>query len=397
MTRCDEQPGVMGRTVFRRIQGHRHESLVAGRGAAARPVVCRGARGAQDEIVLGQSASFTGSFASQAAAYRDGALLYLNEVNRRGGIHGRKIRLVSLDDQYKPELAVENTIKLIEQHGAFALTHYTWTPVARAVIPVATKYKVPFFAPYTGASDVYRASSPMVFTVRASFHAELEAIIRHVTTLGIRRIAFVRYTSKTGDELLAELEPLLKKYGATLVGTGSMANNSAQPKDAIRQLAPVEAQAVLLGVSGTDAVSFIQGYEAATGRKAQYYARSLVGARQLAQELGDQAFGISVTQLVPNPFKQVVEVSKEYNRLLKGRAAGAQPDYISLEGFIAAKVFCEALKRTGPAPTRVGFLQTLSQMKVDVGGFEVSFSPGNHNGSDFVDMTMIGRNGRPIN
>ena len=351
------------------------------------------------EIVLGQSGSFSGSFAAQAAAYRDGALLYFREVNRRGGIHGRKIRLVSLDDLYQPDLAVENTVKLIERHNAFALIHYTWTPIARAAIPVATKYQVPFFAPYTGASDIYKSSSPVVFTVRASFQAELEMIVRHVTTLGIRRIAFVRYTSKTGDELQAELQPLLEKYGATLVGTGSMENNSAQPENAIRQLAPVDAQAIVLGVSGSDAVAFVKGYGAATGRRPPYYARSLVGAGQLAEELGDQAFGISVTQLVPNPFKQVVDVSKEYNRLLNSAdTTGAKkPDYISFEGFIAAKVLCEALRRAGPALTRAGFLQALSAMKVDLGGFEVKFSPDNRNGSEFVDMTMIGRQGRPIN
>jgi branched-chain amino acid transport system substrate-binding protein len=258
---------------------------------------------------------------------------------------------------------------------------------------------VPFFAPYTGASDIYKSSSPVVFTVRASFQAELEMIVRHVTTLGIRRIAFVRYTSKTGDELQAELQPLLEKYGATLVGTGSMENNSAQPENAIRQLAPVDAQAIVLGVSGSDAVAFVKGYGAATGRRPPYYARSLVGAGQLAEELGDQAFGISVTQLVPNPFKQVVEVSKEYNRLLNSAdTTGAKkPDYISFEGFIAAKVLCEALRRAGPALTRAGFLQALSAMKVDLGGFEVKFSPDNRNGSEFVDMTMIGRQGRPIN
>jgi branched-chain amino acid transport system substrate-binding protein len=105
----------------------------------------------------------------------------------------------------------------------------------------------------------------------------------------------------------------------------------------------------------------------------------------------------SVTQLVPNPFKQVAEVSKEYNRLLKSSGSAAKPDYISFEGFIAAKVLCEALKRTKQPLTRAGFLQTLSTMRVDVGGYEVAFRPGNQNGSEFVDMTMIGRDGRLIN
>ena len=351
------------------------------------------------DIVLGQSGSFSGSFAAQAEAYRDGALLYFREVNRRGGIHGRKVRLVSLDDLYQPELAVENTVKLIERHNAFALVHYTWTPTARAAIPVAAKYQVPFFAPYTGASDIYQSSSPGVFTVRASFRAELEMIVRHVTTLGIRRIALVRYTSQTGDELQAELQPLLAKYGATLVGTGRMENNSARPEDAVRQLAQADAQAIVLGVSGSDAVAFVKGYGAATGRKPPYYARSLVGAGQLAEELGDQAFGISVTQLVPNPFKQVAEVSKEYNRLLRTSdlPGTKKPDYISFEGFIAAKVLCEALRRAGPALTRAGFVQALSALQADLGGFEVKFGPNHRNGSDFVDMTMIGREGRPIN
>lgn len=360
-------------------------------------VLCIAQEVSDNEIVLGQSASFTGSFSEQATAYRDGALLYFDEVNRRGGIHGRKIRLVSLDDKYSAELAVANTRKLIEEEKAFALIHYTWTPIARATIPVATRYKVPFFAPYTGASDVYRSSSPYVFTVRASFNAELEMIVRHLSTLGMRKIAFVRYTSKTGDELLADLQPLLKKYDASLSGIGFIANNSARPEEAVKQLADVDAQAVLLGVSGTDAVTFIKAYEAKTGRKHQYFARSLVGVKQLSAELGEQAFGISVTQLVPNPFKQVQAVNKEYNRLLGAKNPAATPDYISLEGFIAAKVLCEALMQTGPKLTRAAFLNTLSSLKIDVGGFLVHFRPGNRNGSEFVDMTMIGRGGRVIN
>lgn len=351
----------------------------------------------RSDIVLGQSASFTGSFASQAAAYRDGALLYINEVNRQGGIHGRRIRLVSLDDQYKPDLAIQNTLTLLETHKVFALTHYTWTPIARAVIPVATENKVPFFAPYTGAADVYKSKSPMVFTVRASFQAELETIIRHVTTLGMRDIALVRYTSKAGEELQADVQRLMEKYQAKLVGTGSMHNNSGQPDNAIRQLASVSAQAVLLGVSGSDAVAYVRGYEAATGRKPQYYARSLVGASQLAQDLGDQAFGIAVTQLVPSPYKQVAKVSKDYNRLLASSGTNAKPDYISFEGFIAAKVLCEALRRTAPPLTRAAFLQTLATLRLDAGGYEVAFRPGNQNGSEFVDITMIGRDGRMIN
>lgn len=351
----------------------------------------------KDEIILGQSASFSGSFLEQAAAYRDGALLYFDELNRRGGVHGRKVRLVSLDDKYNPELAVANTKKLIEEYNATALIHYTWTPIARAVIPIASQYKVPFFAPYTGANDVYRSNSDYVFTVRASFQAELEMLVRHLTTIGIRNIAVIRYTSKTGDELLNDLQPLLKKFNATLVGIGKMENNSARPDEAIAGLANVDAQAIILGVSGADAVAFINGFHAKTGRPLPYFARSLVGAQQLSKELGDKAYGISITQLVPNPHKQILPINKEYSRLLAKTRPGAKPDFISFEGYIAAKVISEALMRTGPKLDRSRLHSALSNLgKLDLGGFEINFKDGSKNGSEYVGITMIGKNGRII-
>ena len=298
--------------------------VCAGAGARA-PVPAPG-----DDIVLGQSASFSGSFSEQAIAYRDGALLYFDEVNRRGGIHGRKIRLVSRDDRYDVNLALSNTSKLIDEDRAFALVLYTWTPIARAVIPVAAERRIPFFAPYSGATDVYRSGSPYVFTIRASYFAELEMIVRHLSMLGMHDIALVRYTSKTGDELQTDLETLLRKYNGKLAGIGKMANNSANAADAVRQLASVNAHALLLGVSGSDAVAFIKAFETENKRKLPYFARSLVGARQLTSELGNQAAGIAITQLVPNPFSSPLPVVREYNRLLQ-RDAKATPDYISLE------------------------------------------------------------------
>lgn len=355
------------------------------------------AEGAGNEIVLGQSASFTGSFSEQAIAYRDGALLYFDEINRRGGIHGRKIRLVSRDDRYDVELALSNTRKLIDEDKVFALMLYTWTPIARAVIPVATERRVPFFAPYSGATDIYRSGSPYVFTIRASFFAELEMIVRHLSMLGMHDIALVRYTSKTGDELQTDLEALLKKYNGKLTGVGTMVNNTADAAAAVRQLSNMNPHALLLGVSGSDAVAFVKAFEADGKRKPPYFARSLVGAKQLTSELGKQASGIAITQLVPNPFKKVLPVVKEYNRLLLAKDAQATPDYISLEGFIAAKVFCEALARSGPNPSRSTFLETMAKLgRLDIGGFEVNFTPANRNGSEYASITLIGRNGRPI-
>lgn len=354
---------------------------------------------ADDSILIGQSASLTGVFAEQAIAYRDGALLYFDEVNRTGGINGRKIKLISLDDKHDNALAVENTKKLVEEENVVALMNYTWAPTVRAVIPLVTKYKIAFFAPYTGAADVYRSANPYVFTIRASNIAELEMIVRHLTTLGLKKVAIARYSGTVGDELVVGLQNLLQKYGAKLVSEGQMKPDSGDITNAVKKLLATDADAMILGISGTDAVKFIHKFNADNGRKIPYFARSLIGAKQLIHDLGIESAGIAVTQLVPNPYKQTMALTKEFRALSLKRSASAAPDYLSLEGYIAARVMCEALQKTGEKKiTRNGLIETIAHLgKINVGGFELNFTPENHNGSEFVDLTMIGRDGKIMN
>ena len=353
---------------------------------------------ADDSILIGQSGSFTGSFSEQGIAYRDGALLYFDEINQRGGINGRKIKLSSLDDKHENALAVENTKKLVKEDNVIALMNYTWTPTVRAAIPLVSKYKIAFFAPYTGAEDIYRSNNPYVFTIRASFSAELEMIIRHLATLGFKKIAVAGYSGAVGNELLEDIKRLAKNYGAKVVAAGLAVPNSGDINGAVKQLHGVDADAIVLGLSGTDAVNFIRKYNADNARKVPYFARSLIGVKQLIRDLGKDAAGISITQLVPNPYKQTMSLTKDFRALSLKKSASIAPDYLSLEGYIAARVMCEALLRSKGQPTRSGLIETMANLgKVNIGGFEINFRPGNHNGSEFVDMTMIGRDGRIIN
>jgi branched-chain amino acid transport system substrate-binding protein len=348
------------------------------------------------EIVLGQSASFTGSFASQATSYRDGALAYFNHVNAKGGVAGRKIRLVSLDDAYVIDKAKANTEELLAKEKVLALFGYTWTNTVKATIPLAEAAAVPMFAPYTGYEELYTKHSPYVFTTRASFSDELGQIVQHLRTIGLTRIGLLHYDSVSGKELLAETQARMTAAGLTLQAIGSMKTTSKDPAAAIEALKGVDLQALIIGASGSDAVAFVREFEKVRSGKTQYYARSLIGVKQLVTELGPLAGGISISQTAPNPNKNKL-VAVEYRQVLAKFNREAKPDYIGLEGMMAAKVMVEALRRAGATPSREGLVQALDRMsEYDVGGYTVRYGPKKHHGSRFVDITLIGRDGRIV-
>lgn len=361
--------------------------------AMASPLWAQGV--GEREIVLGQSASFSGSFASQATSYRDGALAYFEHVNARGGVGGRKIRLVSLDDGYKVDQVSANTERLVNQEKVLALFGYTWTNTVKATIPLAEKAGVPLFAPYTGYDELYASHSPYVFTTRASFSDELGQVVQHLRTIGLTRIGLLHYDSQSGKELLAETEARMKEAGLKLQAVGSMKTASKDPAGAVQSLKGVDLQALIIGASGSDAVAFIRDFEKVRGRT-QYYARSLIGIKQLVSELGPLAEGISISQTAPNPHKNKL-VAVEYRQLLAKHNPELKPDYIGLEGMIAAKVMVEALRRAGPALDRQALVQSLDRMaEYDVGGYTLRYGPKKHHGSRYVDITLIGKGGRIV-
>ena len=329
------------------------------------------------EIVLGQSASFTGGFASPATSYRDGALAYFEHVNAKGGVAGRKIRLVSLDDAYVVERATANTGQLLNKDKVLALFGYTWTNTVKGTIPLAEAAGVPMFAPYTGYEELYAKHSPDVFTTRASFSDELGQIVQHLRTIGLTRIGLVHYDSVSGKELLAETRARMNAAGLTLQAIGSMKATSKDPAAAIEALKGVDFQALIIGASGSDAVAFVREFEKVRAGRTQYYARSLIGVKQLVSELGSLAGGISISQTAPNPHKNKL-VAVEYRQVLAKFNPQAKPDYIGLEGMMAAKVMVEALRRAGGTPSRGSLVQALDRMtEYDLGGYTVRFGPQN--------------------
>ena len=353
------------------------------------------------DIVLGQSAPLSGSFSELGAAYRDGAQLYFDKINMAGGINGRKVRLITLDDGYNAKRAEVNTLELIEKRTAVALFGYMFTNTVFAALPIATRANVPFVAPYAGNDELYtQPSNPILFMTRASYANELDTLLRHIQTMGLKRIALARYDSVGGAALQKDLELKMKAMNLEPIGVATMKLNSLHPEEAVAKLEKLNPAAIILGVSGGDAVEFVRQFRKASNNSpVQFLARSLIGGHQLVADLGREGRGIVISQAAPSPSNGKTRISREYQQALKAVNIDLKltSSYIGLEGFIAAKVMVEGLRRAGSKTNRKTVTAALESMHDwDMGDFTMNYSANIHSGSKFVTVTVIGVGGHFI-
>ena len=342
-------------------------------------------------IVIGQSAPLTGANAELGNDIRNGALAYFKKVNDSGGVHGRKVELVTLDDANQVPQAEANTKKLVEEEGVFALFGYASATLSRPAMPIVEKHRVPFLAPFTGA-DPMRVFNKHVYNMRGSYADELEKIVDHFAPLGITRFAIVHYDDVVGKENFTAVQRALQKRGLKAVSVAAF-KDRAKPdiEGGVKEIAKGQPDVVILTTlykATADFVKLAQG----SGLGAQMASNSFPGASPLAKELGKQGQGFIVATVVPPPTKRSLPVVQEYQAAIEKLLGRKEYSFSSLESYIGAKVMVEALKRAGPKPTREAFMHALDTMKgYDVGGYEVSFGSDNHNGSSFVELTVIGQ------
>jgi branched-chain amino acid transport system substrate-binding protein len=348
------------------------------------------AQGVTDnEIVLGQSVALTGPAQQLGLDMQLGATLYFNEVNRKGGVHGRKIVLKTLDDGYESTRAAENTKKLIADR-VFALFGYVGTPTSQASLPIFTEARVPFVGPFTGAELLRSPHNRYIFNVRASYWDETEAIVQHLTAMSIDRIAVFYQNDSYGLAGLTGVERALKKRNLQVVAKGTVERNTVDVVKAVEEIKKTNPQAVVMISAYKSCAAFIKDMKKA-GANPTFWNVSFVGSKALAKELDKEGRGVQISQVVPFPWDSSVPVVKEYQKLL-AEQKGEQPGFGTLEGFIAAKVMVEGLKRAGRKLDRETFIRAMETMgEWDAGGFKVSYGPENHNGSKWVDLTIISK------
>jgi branched-chain amino acid transport system substrate-binding protein len=342
-------------------------------------------------IVIGQSAPLSGANADFGNDIRNGALAYFAKVNAAGGVHGRKIELATLDDGNQVARAEANSKKLVEEQRVFALFGYASATLSRPALPLIAQHKVPFLSPFTGA-DPMRVFNKHVYNMRASYADELEKIVDHYATFGIKRFAIVHYDDVVGRENFGAVERALKKRNLQIAAVTAF-KDRAKPDIAggLKEVMKGEPEVVILTTLFKASSDFIKAAQQA-GFAAQMVSNSFPGANPLAEALGKSGAGVAITQVVPPPSRRSVPVVQEYQAAIEKLLGKRDLSSTALESFIAAKVTVEAIRRAGPKLTREGFAQALDNMKAyDAGGYLMSFSPTDHNGSTFVELTVIGR------
>jgi branched-chain amino acid transport system substrate-binding protein len=343
-----------------------------------------------DAIVVGQSAALSGPASGLGTGMREGTLAYFDEVNRNGGVHGRRIELKSLDDGYEPERAAANTKKLINDEKVFALVGYVGTPTAQASIPVFTEAKVPFFGAFTGAELLRDPFNKYIFNVRASYYDETEKIVQHLTTASLEKIAIMYQNDSYGNAGLAGVERALAKRNMKLIASGTVERNTTDVSAAVKSISAVQPDAVVMISAYRSCAEFIRQAKKA-GMKSQFFNVSFVGTKSLADDLGADGVGVAISQVMPFPWG-AESVVRDYQKAMARVNPQSALGYTSVEGYVAAKVFVEGLRRVGKDLTRDKLIAELERInQLDVGGFVVSFAPASHAGSKYVDLTIIGR------
>jgi branched-chain amino acid transport system substrate-binding protein len=344
-----------------------------------------------DRILIGQSAPLTGSNADIGKEIREGAAAYFRKVNDAGGVNGRQIELVSLDDKNDRKTAGANAVKLVNERNVLALFGFASATLSLDAMPIVKEKRVPFFAPFTGADAIHK-QNPYVFVMRASYADELMKILEHWNGLGAERITVLHYDDEIGNQNYATVERIMKAANKKAVGIKIKRNADVEPAqiDAIIKSDP---QVIVVTTLYQPTAQVLRALKA---KKLPYNMTSLsfVGPSQLAKAAGPDAVGVSVAGVVPPPSKTILPVIKECGEAMK-KAGVAELNYTNLEACIAAKVLVEAIRRAGKDVTREGLYRALNGVgHYDAGGYTVSFGPEGRHGSHYVELAVISKNGQ---
>ena len=347
----------------------------------------------QRGIVIGQSAAFTGPAAQLGIQMNAGAKIYFDALNANGGVNGQPVDLRTLDDGYEPDRCKANTEKFIKD-DVFGLLAYVGTPTCAAALPLVNEAKIPFFGPFTGAEILRDPFSKSVFHLRASYYDETELIVKQLTSLGLNKIAVFYQNDAYGKAGLEGTIRALKRRNLVPAAQGTVERNTVDVAKSIADILPAQPNAVVQISAYKSCAAFIRAARKA-GFGGTIFNVSFVGTQALADELGPQGNGIMVSQVMPFPYSPTLAITREYLDAVKRAGGEAKPNYSSMEGYLAAKVFTEGLRRAGRNPSRDALVNALESIqRADFGGFNVDFSSRDHVASSFVDLSMLTGDGR---
>jgi ABC-type branched-subunit amino acid transport system substrate-binding protein len=344
------------------------------------------------EILIGSSCPLTGHASFLGTNYIHGAQSYINYINDKGGIFGRKIRVIVYDDGYDPRRCLFNTQKLINEDKVFALFCYVGTPTSVEIIPIVEEAKIPLLGLFTGANALRNPFRKYIFNIRASYYQEIAMMIKHlVEDRKLTKFAVFYQYDAYGIDGLTGTEIALKKYGLEPVATGSYLRGTINVEGALEEIIASKAEAVIMVGAYDPCATFIK---LARFKKFNpiFHNVSFVGGDVLARKLGSDGEGVIITQVVPSPdTRALLRTVDRYCRRVKKCCPQDQPSYVGFEGYINAKILVKGLEGAGKHLTREGFLKSLESMKdFSIGiGQPINFGPKDHQGLDTVYFSQI--------
>lgn len=337
------------------------------------------------EVLIGMVNAQSGPAAGLGAGMHAGVEAYFARINAEGGVNGRKIRLIVKDDGYEPARSAALTEQLIKDDQVFALLGYVGTPTSRAALPIAAQAEVPYLFPFTGAEFLRTPLKKWAFNLRASYFDETEAIVERISKdLGSQKVALLMQDDSFGEAVKSGLAGALNKRGMSIHAEARIQRNSLD----------VDRAVAALRLAKPDAIVFVGTYQQlaaaikqakASGVTARFFTVSFIGTENFISAAGADGDGVYITQVMPSPHDRSLAVIRDYLADIQPSKVG----YASLEGYVAAMVFVKALASTGSRPTRAELADALQYLSTDLGGFKVTFSPNNHQGSTAVFLTRV--------
>ena len=348
------------------------------------------------EILIGQPAPLTGPLAELAPDIVNATKALFDGVNEKGGIHGRKLRTLTMDDGY----VVENTVKvvnhMIDKEPVFALINMTGTSNVASVLPLLEKTSppLPLVAPFTGADLIRVPPIHHVFNVRASYGDEAEKIVQHLTTIGTQRIAVLWSNNGFGKDGLAGVQRALEKRGMKVYANAPIEQNASDTNKAVAALYDTRPEVIVMVTAGAPTVSFIKAYNKVR-KGMQFYTLSVMGNQATLRALGADGVGVVVSTVVPFPWDVTHPLAREYRAAMQKAGFASNISFLGFESYINGKVLVEGLRLAGKDLNRKKFVDALASMRrLDMGGFAVGFSKDSRQGSRFVGLTIVSQGER---
>lgn len=369
----------------------RRALVLAGAASVAARVRAQGTGSAGGDILIGRTIALSGAMAPFLQPVHEGQEAAIADLNERGGVGGRKVRLVTLDDGFDPRRTLENARTLGDKEGVLALFGVAGTSQVMTLLPYLAEARLPLISVYTGSPAIRTQASPYLFTTRASYADELVKIVRNLVAVQSARIAVAYENNDFGKLLLPLVEKVMAAEGAALVATHSLDSSGKDAGEATKSLAGHRPQAVLLVAAGPPVVAYVRANRAHIG--VPVYTLSLGAGAAVLQALGEDARGLAVARTGPSPTKPTLQITREFQASMKRH--GKPADYDRYTGYMDARVLIEGLRAAGPSVTRASLTQAMASLgRLDLGGYTFEFTPQNRHGSNFVDIAVVSSGGR---